>query len=166
MPTKSVRTKKNKPSIGLTVFTWTVEQLKDGVELFEEYKMVVDPKSNATVRRDLRKLREICIGIVGTNNARDWYRVCRAQAPVGCILEDFDEHKWENVYQDTVSLVRVALTKALLLERNQKSAKILLDVLERRNSELWKKQETGKAVSVTQTDNENKTTSITFQVVG
>ncbi len=147
--TKKKRTKKNKQSIGLDIFHWVGETLKNGVELFEEFQMIPDPDSGATVRRDTRKLREICIGIIGTDNARDWYRVCRCAAPPGVILEDFNEKRWENTYEDTLALVRVALTKALLLERDQRSARTLLDVLERRDSERWAKKDTGRKVEVT-----------------
>lgn len=152
--------------LGVDILHWTIETLKQGPELWQDYKMVADPESGATVRRDCRKLKELSLGIVGCNDSREFYRIARHLAPVGTALEDYEEQRWFNIFEDTRALVRMELTKAMLTEDNSKKAKLLLDVLERRDSEHWKKQETGKAVSVTQTDSESKTTSITFQVVG
>lgn len=152
--------------LGLDILHWTIETLKQGPELWQDYKMVADPESGATIRRDCRKLKELSLGIVGCNDSREFYRIARHLAPVGTALEDYEEKRWFNIFEDTRALVRMELTKAMLTEDNSKKAKLLLDVLERRDAEHWKKQETGKAVSVTQTDSESKTTSITFQVVG
>ena len=57
--------------------------------------------------------------------------------PVGIVIEDYDESKWKPLYEDTLALVRNELTRALLRERNAKSAKVLLDMMSKRDSEHW-----------------------------
>lgn len=157
----------NKAAIlGLDILKWTIDTIKQGPELWQDYKMVADPESGATVRRDCRKLRELSLGMVSCNDSHEFYRICRHAAPVGIVLEDYDENRWHHTFEDFRALVRMELTKAMLTEDNSKKAKLLLDVLERRDAEHYAKKESGKKVEVTQTDSESKTTSITFQVVG
>lgn len=150
--------------LGMDVLHWFIETVKNGPELWQEYKMVADPESGATVRKDCRKLRDLSLGVVGCDTSRELYRIARHLAPAGVVLEDYEPTRWENSFQDFRALVRMELTKAMLTEDNSKKAKLLLDVLERRD-EHYAKKDSGKQVSVTQTDSENKTTSITFKVV-
>lgn len=112
-------------------------ELKNGyVELFSDQKIIIG-KKGATITRNTTKLRQISLGAISSNDAKEWYLVCRLNAPVGTILEDYDETYWENKYNEVVSLCRLELTKALLQERNMKSAKVLLDILTKRDKEHW-----------------------------
>lgn len=166
-PEKKPRIRGNRKAaiLGMDILKWTIETFKYGPELWQDYKMVADPESGATVRKDCRKLRELSLGIVGCNDSREFYRIARHLAPVGTALEDYEEKRWFNLFEDTRALVRMELTKAMLTEDNSKKAKLLLEVLERRDAEHYAKKDSGKSVSVTQTDSDNKTTSITFKVV-
>lgn len=151
--------------LGIDILKWTIDTVKNGPELWNDYKMVADPESGATVRKDCRKLRELSLGIIGCNDSHEFYRIARHHAPAGIVLEEYDADRWFHTFEDFRALVRTELTKALLTEDNNKKAKLLLDVLERRDAEHYAKKDSGKQVSVTQTDSENKTTSITFKVV-
>lgn len=151
--------------LGIDILKWTIDTVKNGPELWNDYKMVADPESGATVRKDVKKLRELSLGIIGCNDSHEWYRICRHHAPAGTVLEEYDEDRWHHTFEDFRALVRTELTKSMLTEDNSKKAKLLLDVLERRDAEHYAKKDSGKQVSVTQTDSENKTTSITFKVV-
>lgn len=111
-------------------------ETKNGIELFSDQKIVIG-KKGATITRNTEKLRQISLGAISSNDSKEWYLVCRLNAPVGTILEDYDETYWENKYNEVVSLCRLELTKALLQERNMKSAKVLLDILTKRDKEHW-----------------------------
>lgn len=142
---------------------WVREQVKAGPVLWADRIAVVDPESGATVMRDVRRLRELSLGVISCNDAKEWSRIARHCCPVGTILEDYNEARWANVYEDFKALVHNELTKSMLTEENASKAKLLLEVLERRDKEHWNK-DTGKKVEVTNNP-ETKTTSITFQVV-
>lgn len=131
------------------ILDWVKEQVKGGPVLWTDRLAVVDPESGSTVTRDVRKLRELSLGIISCNDAREWYRVCRHHCPVGTILEDFNEQKWVNVYEDFKALVHTELTKSMLTEENATKAKLLLDVLERRDREHWLKEQPSRKVEVT-----------------
>lgn len=129
-------------------------ETKNGIELFSDQKIVIG-KKGATITRNTTKLRQISLGAISSNDAKEWYLVCRLNAPVGTILEDYDETYWENKYNEVVSLCRLELTKALLQERNMKSAKILLDILTKRDKDHW-----SDAKTVDVKTNDNQTISI------
>lgn len=130
------------------ILEWVREQVKGGPVLWTDRVTVVDPESGSTVSRDVKRLRELSLGIISCNDAREWYRICRHNAPVGTILDDFVEQRWVNVYEDFKALVHTELTKSMLTEENATKAKLLLDVLERRDREHWNK-DTAKRVEVT-----------------
>lgn len=120
----------------MTLLEWTKDTLKDGVELWSEERIIVNDKG-VSVKRNTRRLREICLGIISSNDAAEWYRICRLNCPAGTVIEDFDESKWTELFADTLALVRSELTKCLLKERAAKSAKTLLDILTKRDKEHW-----------------------------
>lgn len=134
-------------------------ETKNGIELFSDQKIVIG-KKGATITRNTEKLRQISLGAISSNDSKEWYLVCRLNAPVGTILEDYDETYWENKYNEVVSLCRLELTKALLQERNMKSAKVLLDILTKRDKEHW--GDTSKQISI---DTKDSDKSININII-
>lgn len=142
----------------MTLYEWTKELFKDGVELFSDNKIIV--KNGVTLNRDVTKLRKCSIGLISSSNQEDWYNICRLNCEVGTIIEPFDE-RWESLYNDMLLLVKATLTETLIDERNCKSAKTLLDILERRSKQEWAPDQ--KQLKVEQ--KEDKNLSITFDIV-
>lgn len=142
----------------MTIYEWTKELFKDGVELFSDNKIIV--KNGVTLNRDVTKLRKCSIGLISSSNSEDWYNICRLNCEVGTIIEQFDE-RWESLYNDMLLLVKATLTETLIDERNCKSAKTLLDILERRSKQEWAPDQ--KQLKVEQ--KEDKNLSITFDIV-
>lgn len=140
------------------LYDWVKELFKDGVELFSDNKVIV--KNGVTLNRDVTKLRKCSIGLISSSNAEDWYNICRLNCEVGTIIEPFDE-RWESLYNDMLLLVKATLTETLIDERNCKSAKTLLDILERRSKQEWAPDQ--KQLKVEQ--KEDKNLSITFDIV-
>jgi hypothetical protein len=143
----------------MNVYEWTVDALKDGVELWQDEKIVV--QNGATLKRNAKRLREICLGIISSNTPEEWYRLCRLNAPVGTVIVPYDETVWTELYNDTTALVRNELTKCLLKERAAKSASTLLSILQKRDKEHWSDNTVKKEVAV----KSNNGTDITFTVV-
>lgn len=127
----------------MNLYDWVKDALKDGVELWSNDKLV-----NGTIKRDTRRLREICLGVISSNTAEEWYRICRLNAPVGTIITPYID-VWEDLFDDTTALVRNELTKCLLKERAAKSAQTLLGILERRDKQHWSKEQKETKVSAT-----------------
>lgn len=144
----------------MTLIEWVKDALKDGVELWSDDKLVTAP-NGAVLKRDTKRLREICLGVISSNNAEEWYRICRLNAPVGTIIEQYDDACWVELFNDTTALVRNDLTKCLLKERAAKSAQTLLGILQRRDKDHWSEQAKEKKVDV-KTDNGM---NVTFTVV-
>lgn len=128
-----------------TLYDWTVDLFKNGVELFSNEQTIT--KNNIAIRRDCTKLKKCSIGIISAKDSRAWYDVCRLNCDVGTIIEDYDETKWNKLYTDVLTLVKLALTECLLKERQAKSAKVLLDILERRSKSEWGKESTKTATT-------------------
>lgn len=114
---------------------WVKDELKNGVELWIDEKIVT--QNGAQLKRNVKRLREICLGIISSNSPEEWYRLCRLNAPVGTVIVPYDEAVWTELFNDTTALVRNELTKALLKERAAKSAQTLLSVLQKRDKEHW-----------------------------
>lgn len=108
-----------------------------GPELWEDSVTVTT--GNSTIKRDTARLRRCSLGIVSCNSADEWYLVVRREAPMGTSIEPYDADKdeWNHLFEETKVLVRADLTKSMLMERNAKSAKLLLDVMERRDPDHW-----------------------------
>ena len=120
----------------MTLLDYVTDTLKDGPELFVDEKLVT-ASNGVKLTRDCTRLRAISLGVISSNTPSEWYRICRLSCPVGIVIEDYDEAKWKPLYEDTLALVRNELTRALLRERNAKSAKVLLDIMSKRDSEHW-----------------------------
>lgn len=143
----------------MKLIEWTKEQFKDGIELFSDTKLIV--KKGVTLNRDVTKLRKCSIGLISAATAEDWYNICRLNCDVGTTIEPFDD-EWKVLYKDMLLLAKATLTETLIDERNCKSAKTLLDILERRSRDEWNKD---KVTEITaSTANNDVPLNITFKV--
>lgn len=142
-----------------TIKDWVDNETKNGIELFSDQKIILG-KKGTTLTRNTEKLRQISLGAISSNDSKEWYLVCRLNAPVGTILEDYDETYWVNKYNEVVSLCRLELTKSLMSERNMKSANILLKVLEKRDRNHW--ADTAKQISI---DTKDTDKSININII-
>lgn len=146
----------------MTLTEWVKDIFKNKeVELFDDIKIII--ANGMTIHRDVKILHDLSLGIVTANDASEWYRCCRLHCPVGTIIEDFDPAVWNDLFDDVSSLVRNALVKTLLKERFAKSAKTLLDLMERRDKAHFAKEDQKISAKVTSGDQQNL--SLEFTVV-
>ena len=146
----------------MTLLEWVKDVFKNNeVELFEDEKTIV--KNGMTICRNVKNVHDLSLGIVTANDASEWYRCCRLHCPVGTIIEDFDPAVWNDLFDDVSSLVRNALVKTLLKERFAKSAKTLLDLMERRDKAHFAKED--QKISGKVTSGEQQNLSLEFTVV-
>lgn len=146
----------------MTLLEWVKDIFKNNeVELFEDEKTIV--KNGMTISRNVKNVHDLSLGIVTANNASEWYRCCRLHCPVGTIIEDFEPAVWNELFDDVSSLVRNALVKTLLKERFAKSAKTLLDLMERRDKAHFAKEDQKISAKVSSGDKQN--VSLEFTVV-
>lgn len=142
-----------------TLIKWTENIFKDGVELFEDERLI--SKNGISLKRDCKRLKACSIGLISTNTAEEWYNICRLNCEPGTIIEPFDE-RWNSLYNDNLALVKLKLTQSLLEERFSKSAKTLLDILERRSKAEWGKE---SKMTAAVSDENGKIVSLTYQVI-
>lgn len=147
----------------MTLLEWTKDLLKNGVELWSD-EALITAKNGSIVKRDVKVLRAVCLGIISSNNAEEWYRLCRLNCPAGTVIEPYYESTWKELFEDTTALVRNELTKCLLKERSAKSASTLLSILSRRDKEHWA-EDKGKSFTAEAKDTEGKSINLTFQVI-
>ena len=120
----------------MTLYEWVKDLFKDGVELFSDEIFITNDKG-VTIKRNTKLLRELSLGIISSNDSKEWYRICRLNCPAGTIIEDYNEFEWNNLYDDIIALVRNRLTKELLKERGSKAAQTLLNILSKRDKVHW-----------------------------
>ena len=120
----------------MTLYEWVKDLFKDGVELFSDEIFITNDKG-ITIKRNTKMLRELSLGIISSNDSKEWYRICRLNSPVGTIIEDYNEFEWSELYDDITALVRNRLTKELLKERGSKAAQTLLNILSKRDKVHW-----------------------------
>ena len=120
----------------MTLYEWVKDLFKDGVELFSDEIFITNDKG-ITIKRNTKMLRELSLGIISSNDSKEWYRICRLNSPVGTIIEDYNESEWSELYDDITALVRNRLTKELLKERGSKAAQALLNILSKRDKVHW-----------------------------
>lgn len=120
----------------MTLYEWAKDLFKDGVELFSDEVFITNDKG-ITLKRNTKILRELSLGIISSNDSKEWYRICRLNSPIGTIIEDYNESEWTNLYDDITALVRNRLTKELLNERGSKAAQTLLNILSKRDKVHW-----------------------------
>ena len=146
----------------MTLFEWVKDIFKNNdVELFEDEKTIV--KNHIGIRRDVNILHDPSLGIIAANDASEWYRCCRLHCPVGTIIDEFDSAVWNDLFDDVSTLVRNALVKTLLKERFAKSAKTLLDLMERRDKAHFAKED--QKISAKVTSGKQQNLSLEFTVV-
>lgn len=129
----------------MTLLEWVKDLFKNGVEIFND--TVQYTNNGITLTRDTKKLKECSIAIISSKDSKEWYNVCRLHCPVGTIIDDYND-EWSKLYDDILSLVKLKLTQTLINERANKSARTLLDILERRSREEWHKDSTPKELKV------------------
>lgn len=146
----------------MTLLEWVKDIFKNNeVELFEAEKII--SKNGMTIHRNVKHVHDLSLGIVTANDAAEWYRCCRLHCPVGTIIEDFDAKAWSDLFDDVSLLVRNALVDTLLKERFAKSAKTLLDLMERRDKAHFAKEDQKISAKVTSAGQQN--ISLEFSVV-
>ena len=146
----------------MTLLEWVKDVFKNNeVELFEDEKTII--KNGMTISRNVKNVHDLSLGIVTANDASEWYRCCRLHCPVGTIIEDFEPVVWNELFDDVSTLVRNALVKTLLKERFAKSAKTLLDLMERRDKAHFAKEDQKISAKVSSGDKQN--VSLEFTVV-
>lgn len=145
-----------------TLITWVKDIFKNKeVELFSDEKIII--VNGMTIHRDVKILHELSVAIVAANNAEEWYRCCKLYCPVGTIIEEYNESEWNELFEDVSSLVRNSLIKTLLNERFSKSAKTLLDLMERRDKAHFANED--QKISAKVTSGEQQNLSLEFTVV-
>lgn len=144
----------------MNLYEWVKDLFKSGVELFNDEIIFTNDKG-ITVKRNTKLLRELSLGIISSNDSKEWYRICRLNCPVGTIIEDYNELEWNELYDDITALVRNRLTKELLKERATKGAQTLLNILSKRDKGHW--GDDSKQTQVKATSNEG--ISLEFTVV-
>lgn len=127
------------------LFDYVKTTFENGVELFLDKQVYTNDKG-ITLTRDTRRLREMSLGLISSNNATEWHNICRLNCVPGTIIEPYED-KWDALYQDMLILARNALLRALLSERDKSSAKTLLTILERRDTAKWS-QNKDKQISI------------------
>lgn len=140
----------------MKLYEYVKDLFKDGPELWQDEKYITNSKG-IQIKRDTKRLRDMSLGLVSSSNAEEWYRICRLNCVPGTIIEDYNDG-WIELFNDNVALVRNELTKMLLRERGNKSAKTLFDILERRDKLHWGKEDS-KVAEIKKADGE----TITFR---
>ena len=124
---------------GITLSSWlelnythvTMDQ-----KITEGGKTLVVPKHNV----------ELTIGLLSTDNINDWVHLATTFAPVGTILDRVPE----SMYDLKILQLRQLLTKKLVTEPNNSTARRWLDILERRDATRWGQHRPG-GVKITTT---------------
>lgn len=119
----------------MTLLEYVKDQFKDGVELFRDEITIT--KNNTTIKRNTARLKKMSLGIISCSDAKEWYDICRLNCEVGTVIEPYKEELWKPIYDDMLLLVKNDLTAKLIMERTGSSAKILLNILERRDGKNW-----------------------------
>lgn len=131
----------------MTLYEWVKDLFKDGVELYNDEIIITNDKG-VSLKRNTKLLRELSLGIISSNDSKEWYRICRLNCPVGTIIEDYNEFDWTNLYDDITALVRNRLTKELIKERGSKAAQTWLNILSRRDKEHWEDNSKNKSTTI------------------
>lgn len=111
---------------------------------------------------------ELTIGLLSTDNVADWARIAYHLAPVGIIVDKIPL----NDYRDYILLLRNDLTRKLLREPSDRTARRYLDILERRAADQWAPKKPGITVKAEATEADakakagsDKTLKIEFEIV-
>lgn len=134
-----------------TLYEWVKKEIEQGPELLND-EIVITNKKGVAIKRDTKRLREISLGVISSNNAREFYNICRLSCIPGTVIEEYDETKWVELYNDMTAMVRNKLTRMLLDERFNKSAKVLMDILSKRDKDHWAEDKTTKSAEIKKGD--------------
>lgn len=110
---------------------------------------------------------ELTIGLLATDNIKDWAHLAMHWAPAGTIIDKVPE----STYDQSILLLRQLLTKRLLEEPDDRMAKRYMSILERRDPTRWA-QNCGNRLSVKasvdseQSAGTNGDIKIEFEIVG
>lgn len=110
---------------------------------------------------------ELTIGLLSTDNIKDWAHLAMHWAPAGTIIDKVPE----STYDQSILLLRQLLTKRLLEEPDDRMAKRYMSILERRDPTRWA-QNCGNKLSVKasvdseQSAGANGDIKIEFEIVG
>jgi len=144
----------------MTLLEYAKKLFAKGPELWEDTVVTEDPTSKTKIKRDTAKLRRCSLGIVSCETAAEWYLVVRREAPVSTVMVPYEDDKdaWDELFSTNRVLVRADITRSMLQERASKSARTLLDVMERRDPERWAKDPKKLEVSTPDGSSELKIT--------
>ena len=142
----------------MNLLEWTKDQFKNGPELFRDQIIITNDKG-ATITRNTERLRKMSLGLISCNTSEEWYNICRLVCEPGTIIESYTDD-WKKLYEDYNLLVRNNLTLQLLQERREKSAKTLLEILERRDKSHWGAD--SKSIEVSSKNNNENVITVKF----
>lgn len=95
---------------------------------------------------------ELTIGLLSTDNIKDWSHLAFHWAPAGTIIDRVPE----NIYDQSILLLRQLLTKKLLQEPDNKTAKRYMEILERRDPTRWAQKSKGMHIKASATNDDVK----------
>lgn len=102
---------------------------------------------------------DLTIGLISTEDIKEFRDLCFSYAPVGTIKDDLDK-EW---YELKMLRVRQLLSKMLISEKSKALADKYLKVLERRDRKRWAEQKGQMTASVN--DGDGRVVSLTYQVL-
>ncbi len=111
---------------GITLSSWLDINYKHVVleqRISEGGKTLVVPRHNV----------DLTIGLLSTDNINDWIHLATTFVPAGTILDRVPE----SFYDLKILQLRQVLTRKLLEEPNNQTAKRYMDILERRDPTRW-----------------------------
>ena len=95
---------------------------------------------------------ELTLALLSTDNVVDWADVAFHFAPAGTICDKVPE----KLYHSKVLLLRQLLTKKLITEPDNRTARRYLDILERRDADRWAAKKQAMQVKATAEQPEGK----------
>lgn len=124
---------------GITLSSWLDINYKHVVlepQIVNGGKVLVVPRHNV----------ELTIGLLSTDNIKDWIHLATTFAPAGTILDCVPE----SFYDLKILQLRQVLTRKLIEEPNNNTARRYMEILERRDPTRWGQHRPG-GVKITTT---------------
>lgn len=118
-----------------TLNQWVQKTFRN-IELFDTPKTKTVLKNGAPIKitHQPNKIEvELSLGLLSTDNLKDWTRIVFHLAPLGTIVDEIDE----TFYNDMILLLHKELTKLLLDASTRTMAEKFINILERRDKERW-----------------------------
>lgn len=123
---------------------WT-EKALNMICLWDDDVVLTNDKG-VTVKRNVARERRVAMALITCANPEEFYNTVRQLCPVSTEIDEYSPI-FDTIYNDKLKLVEIELTKSLLEERFNKSAKILLDVLQTRIKN-WKKEDKANTLTL------------------